>query len=368
MALYFLVVVHIIKDSFEKGGSVSLQFQNISYAYGGKTVVDDVSFLAKKGEITCLLGPSGCGKTTVLQIAAGILDVQSGQLLLDGELLAEPKNNPPPEQRPIGLVFQDGALFSHLTVEQNIGFGVADKTLRKARIRDLLTKINMDGMQQRFPNTLSGGQQQRVAFARAIAPSPAVLLLDEPFANVDIQRRKNLRVLVRTLLKGENCTAIMVTHDPGEALEIADEIVILNAGKVIQAGSVEECYDHPASATVEALLGGGQTVTAELTKTQVITEFGTWPLSVLASSVDGLKHAYPGMVSLAIRAEDVDIKSSGSALEIIDITCIGRHLRATISSANTENLLIANLPRASKLQMGDKVDIQPKTGSVLLFR
>lgn len=346
---------------------MGLKFQNIHHAYGRNKVLHDVSFSANNSEITCLLGPSGCGKTTLLQIAAGILDVQQGQMLLDGNVLAKSRNNPPPEKRSIGLVFQDGALFPHLNVEKNIGFGIRDKTVRTERVKDLLGNIGMAGFERRFPNTLSGGQQQRVAFARAIAPCPAVLLLDEPFANVDIQLRKNLRALVRTVLKREGCAAIMVTHDPAEALEVADKLVVLKSGKVIQSGVTQELYDFPASSDIEALLGGGQTLFGTLTQTHLITPFGAWSKTVIAALQDGSQPLALGDVDLGIRPGDVEITQNGDKLVIQDITCIGPHLRATISLPDTAELMFATLPRSSKLQIGEKVCIQPRHASVIVF-
>lgn len=346
---------------------MGLEFRNIHHAYGRNKVIYGVSFIAEKGEITCLLGPSGCGKTTLLQIAAGILDVQQGQVLIDGAILAAPQNNPPPEKRSVGLVFQDGALFPHLNVEKNIGFGVHDKDIRMSRTIELLEKIDMAGFEKRFPNTLSGGQQQRIAFARAIAPSPKLLLLDEPFANVDIQLRKNLRALVRSILKEENCAAIMVTHDPDEALEIADKIVILNEGRVVQWGTSEDLYDYPASYAVEALLGGGEEISGALSKAHITTAFGKWPLSVIASGKDDQDKHITGDVNLAIRACDLSIKKANSSISIQDITNVGPHLRATLSTPISTEFLFAELPRASKFKIGDSVDIKPKDHTVFIF-
>ena len=353
---------------------MGLKFQNIHHAYGRNKVVHDVSFSAEQGEITCLLGPSGCGKTTLLQIAAGILDIQHGQLFLKGKILAESGNNPPPEKRSVGLVFQDGALFPHLNVEKNIGFGIRDASKRSARVKDLLEKIGMGGFEKRFPNTLSGGQQQRIAFARAIAPSPSLLLLDEPFANVDIQLRKNLRALVRSILKTEGCAAILVTHDPSEALEIADKIVVLNAGRVIQSGSPQTLYDHPATTDIEALLGGGQPLSGTLSQTHIKTVFGEWPRSVIApqeESATPLPLPLPlplGEINICIRANDIDIKTSNtSSISIQDITCIGAHLRATLQTPESTDILFANLPRSSKLNTGDTVEILPRKSSIFIF-
>lgn len=346
---------------------MGLEFKNVYHAYERNQVVHNVSFHASKGEITCLLGPSGCGKTTLLQIAAGILDLQKGEICLNGKRLAGSGYNPPPEDRSIGLVFQDGALFPHLNVEKNIGFGIRDKTLRKKRVHDLLEKIGMAGFEKRFPHTLSGGQQQRVAFARAIAPSPSLLLLDEPFANVDIQLRKNLRALVRSILKREGCAAIMVTHDPNEALDVADKIVVLNTGRVVQSGSAEDLYDFPISADIECLLGGGQICKATLTATHLETAFGKWPHSVIAERQSKDTAPNIGAVEVGIRAQNLTLKAAKSDLKVQDVTCIGSHLKITVGTSDSSDILFAHLPRNSKIRIGDTVKITPTPHSVFVF-
>lgn len=343
---------------------MGLEFNNIHHAYGRTKVLHDISFQAENGEITCLLGPSGCGKTTLLQIAAGILKLQQGRVALNGKIMAEVGNNPPPEKRSTGLVFQDGALFPHLSVKDNIGFGLRDKKEKVRRVNDLLDKIGLSEFGVRFPSTLSGGQQQRVAFARAIAPSPSLLLLDEPFANVDIRLRKDLRAMVRSILQQENCAVIMVTHDPSEALEIADKIVVLGKGRVIQFGSTEDLYDYPAAPAVESLLGGGQILLGALTQNHIVTQFGQWDRKTLALRRGELAL---GDVDVAVRAEDLQVAKGESHLKVVDITCIGPGLRATIMDSETSDLLSAIIPRRSNLSVGDRVVVMPREASVLIF-
>ena len=206
---------------------MSLIFSHISHSYGTSSILDDISLEARPGEILCLLGPSGCGKTTLLNLAAGISPLQTGNISIDGQDLASDQFSLPPEKRPIGLVFQDGALFPHLSVKKNIEFGIVKHPDKSSITSNLLAQVGLAGLEDRFPHTLSGGQQQRVAVARALAPEPRVLLMDEPFANIDIMLRRRLREDIRQVLKSRNCISIMVTHDPEEAMEISDSLAII---------------------------------------------------------------------------------------------------------------------------------------------
>lgn len=280
---------------------MGLDFNNIAYAYEGAPVLSGVSFQVRAGQITCLLGPSGCGKTTLMKLAAGILPMQQGEITLNGQSLATPAHSPPPEKRPIGVVFQEGALFPHLTVAQNIGFGLADKTTKNQTVSTLLEQVGLSNFGARYPHTLSGGQQQRVALARALAPQPQVLLLDEPFANIDILLRKSLRAQTRALLKGTGRVVMLVTHDPEEALEMADEIAVLGEGGLIQKGTPQALYSAPAALSVATLIGEAQSFAAEIGPDGIQTPFGLWPLSALAAPYDHVT----GPAQLAVRAHDL---------------------------------------------------------------
>ena len=202
---------------------MSLGFHNLSHSYGATAVLHDISLTAATGDILCLLGPSGSGKSTLLRLAAGLEQIQQGEITLAGEVLADATHQPPPEQRPVGLVFQDHVLFPHLTVAANVGFGLRSlaKAERKQEVTQALTSVGLDGLERRYPHTLSGGQQQRVALARALATRPQVMLLDEPFAAVDSTLRRALRNAARDALKAANTTTIVVTHDPDEAMALS---------------------------------------------------------------------------------------------------------------------------------------------------
>ena len=211
-----------------------LELKDISYAHGAHVVVDRLSFQLEPGQIGCLLGPSGCGKTTVLRCIAGFEHVSAGEISLGGGLIGSATYHVPAEQRRIGMVFQDYALFPHLSVAANIGFGLralsADAS--SARVAELLETVGLAGQDQKYPHELSGGQQQRVALARALAPRPRLLLLDEPFSNLDVDLRERLAIEVRDILKAEGTTAILVTHDQHEAFALADQIGVMYEGRI----------------------------------------------------------------------------------------------------------------------------------------
>ena len=211
-----------------------LQLDAISVAYGRRAVVENLSMSLPRGTVGCLLGPSGCGKTTVLRAIAGFEPVASGEVRLDGELVSSARTHLPPERRRIGMVFQDHALFPHLTVGDNVAFGLRGVPDAGRRVTEMLETVGLGGTAARYPHELSGGQQQRVALARALAPSPRLLLLDEPFSNLDIELRERLGGELRALLKAAGTTALLVTHDQHEAFAIADEIGIMSGGRIQQ--------------------------------------------------------------------------------------------------------------------------------------
>ncbi len=236
-----------------------LELQSISQRYGSNTVVRDMSFGLPVGSIGCLLGPSGCGKTTALRCIAGFEKVQAGSIQLAGKEIAAANYHLPAEQRHIGMVFQDYALFPHMSVEQNIAFGLAkqSKSEQNARVKEMLDLIGLQGHAKLYPHELSGGQQQRVALARALAPRPKLLLLDEPFSNLDVALRERLCLDVRNILKAEKMTAILVTHDQDEAFMIADVIGVMNDGVIQQWDSAYNLYHRPVNRFIADFIGEG---------------------------------------------------------------------------------------------------------------
>lgn len=223
-----------------------LDVQGLTRRFAGMAVVDDVSLSVEPGQVTCLLGPSGCGKSTTLRMIAGVERPDSGRILIDGTEVFGPGRDLPPESRGIGLMFQDFALFPHLTVAQNVAFGLSgDKSARADRVAGLLEKVNLSGFGPKHPHQLSGGEQQRVALARALAPRPRVLLMDEPFSGLDNRLRDGIRDTTLEVLKAEGTAVLLVTHEPDEAMRMADEIALMRSGVIVQRGAPYNVYNAP---------------------------------------------------------------------------------------------------------------------------
>jgi iron(III) transport system ATP-binding protein len=223
-----------------------LEVQNLSHRFGANQVVDDVSLTVMPGQVTCLLGPSGCGKSTTLRIIAGVEQQSSGSVLLDGAVVASDAIHVEPEGRHVGLMFQDFALFPHLTVAQNVGFGMrGDRKTRRDRVQTLLDRVELAGFSGKYPHELSGGEQQRVALARALAPSPRVMLMDEPFSGLDMRLRDDVRDATLAILKEEETAVLLVTHEPDEAMRMADQIALMRDGRIVQKGAPYNIYNAP---------------------------------------------------------------------------------------------------------------------------
>ena len=240
--------------------SALLEVRQIGQSYDERPVLEDLSFALEAGQIGCLLGPSGCGKTTVLRCIAGFEPVRHGEIVLHGETMSRPGRTVPAERRRIGMVFQDYALFPHLTVARNIAFGLrnaSSRATRETRVAELLEIVGLRQVAGRYPHELSGGQQQRVALARALAPRPELMLLDEPFSNLDVEMRERLSVEVREILKQQKTTAILVTHDQNEAFNIADEIGLMAHGRIEQWDTPYRLYHEPATRFVADFIGQG---------------------------------------------------------------------------------------------------------------
>jgi iron(III) transport system ATP-binding protein len=236
-----------------------LAVRGLRHAYGALEVVHDLTFSLERGAIGCLLGASGCGKTTVLRCVAGFEPLQAGEIWLNGTPVSRRDLMLPTEKRQVGVVFQDYALFPHLTVAQNVAFGLrhGDRAAQARRVDEVLDTVRLPGLRSKYPDELSGGQQQRVALARALAPRPHLLLLDEPFSNLDVDLRTELSLEVREILKAQNITAVLVTHDQDEAFRFADEIGIMNAGRIEQWDTPYRLYHEPTTRYVADFIGQG---------------------------------------------------------------------------------------------------------------
>lgn len=240
-------------DTPHQTSSARLVVQSLSRAFGGRKVVADLSLVVEAGQVTCLLGPSGCGKSTTLRMIAGVETPDSGRILIDGAEVFGPGRNLPPEARGVGLMFQDFALFPHLTVAGNVAFGLArDAAHRQRRVDELLEKVNLAGFGPKHPHELSGGEQQRVALARALAPRPRVMLMDEPFSGLDNRLRDGIRDATLDILKEEGAAVLLVTHEPEEAMRMADEIALMRAGLIMQRGAPYNIYNAPVDRAAAA--------------------------------------------------------------------------------------------------------------------
>ncbi len=299
-----------------------LHLHGVSHAFGGHRVLDNVSLTVPAGELVCLLGPSGCGKTTLLRISAGLERLQVGSVVIDETVIADAASHLPPERRKIGLMFQDYALFPHLSVLANVTFGLGEPKGREARGRamEMLDQVGMTAHADKHPHMLSGGQQQRVALARALAPGPRLLLLDEPFSGLDVTMRVQIREETLMVLKQSGVATLMVTHDPEEAMFMADRIKILGeGGRVLQSGRPSEIYHEPADEFVAALFGTVNRFEGEVSGGAVTTPFGSVPSNGLA---DGAR------VSVLIRPEGLvlcqEADDPGVPVEVLSTHLLGR--------------------------------------------
>ena len=253
-----------------------LDIRNLTCRFNDRAVVDDVSLSILPGQVTCLLGPSGCGKSTTLRIIAGVERQDAGEIWLDGAMIAGPGQNLPPERRAIGLMFQDFALFPHLSVADNVSFGLRGMSREemRARVEDLLRQVDLLRYIDGYPHELSGGEQQRVALARALAPRPKVMLMDEPFSGLDNRLRDGIRDETLSLLKSEDTAVLLVTHEPEEAMRMADEIALMRSGQIVQRGAPYNVYTRPADREAVAFFSDTNIVRAEVNGALADTAFG----------------------------------------------------------------------------------------------
>jgi iron(III) transport system ATP-binding protein len=253
-----------------------IRLDGVTKRFGDVTAVDEASLCVERGEVVALLGPSGCGKTTLLRLVAGFERPDTGTIEVAERSVSAPGAWVAPEDRRVGMVFQDYALFPHLTVAENVGFGLPRRA-RSARVPELLGTVGLDGLGRRYPHELSGGQQQRVALARALAPEPELVLLDEPWSNVDPFLRETLRAEVAEIIRPLGVTVVLVTHDREEAFSLADRIALMRNGTVIQEGTAEELYFSPASRWAAEFVGAGNVLAGRVVDGHVETTIGAFP-------------------------------------------------------------------------------------------
>ena len=257
--------------------SALLEITNVSCDYNQHPAVSDISLSVQQGEILCILGPSGCGKTTILRAIAGFQKVSTGHIALNGHVVSSPTVHVPAEKRRVGMVFQDYALFPHLCVSDNIGFGLNQwkEPNRETQIRMMMEMVGLEGLERRYPHELSGGQQQRVALARALAPNPLMVLMDEPFSNLDPDMTVKMRKELYQLLRQTKRTSILVTHDHHEAFAMADKVAVLQAGRLVQCDTPESVYHRPSCPFVAEFVGQADFIPGDIKNGTVETELGT---------------------------------------------------------------------------------------------
>ncbi len=350
---------------------VLLQLNNVRQAYGEQVILHDLSLVLQKGDIGCLLGPSGCGKTTALRCIAGFEPISAGEILLNGACVSSTDFFVPPEQRQIGMVFQDYALFPHLDVAANIGFGLHRLTRaeRDQRIDELLHVVHLADVVRKYPHELSGGQQQRVALARALAPRPELLLLDEPFSNLDGSLRERLSMEVREILKNQGTTAMLVTHDQAEAFAIADEIGVMHHGEIQQWDSAFNLYHRPANRFVANFIGQGVFLPGKVINAQQIEiELGVLE-GEIAQQYQSIfdQRDKSGRVDVLLRPDDI-VHDDTSSLQatVIHKAFRGAEILYTLRLESGAKVL-ALVPSHHNHAIGGKIGIKLEIDHIVAF-
>jgi iron(III) transport system ATP-binding protein len=341
-----------------------LELDNVSCGYQGQTVVDRLDLQVREGELVCLLGPSGCGKTTVLRAVAGFEPLYDGEIRLRGRSVSRPGFTLPPEGRQLGMVFQDYALFPHLSVADNVGFGLKKGLAKPAQwvVGEMLELVGLEGLGDRYPHELSGGQQQRVALARALAPRPAMILMDEPFSNLDVDLRERVSAEVREILKRRKTTAVLVTHDQHEAFALGDRIGVMEQGRLLQWDTAYSIYHEPTNRFVAGFIGQGAFLRGEVVGSRAVaTELGVvrgkWP------------HDWPPgtEVDVLLRPDDVvsDPESSLKA-EVVSKAFKGAEIMYTLRLP-TGGRVLSLFPSHRNHEVGEVVGIKVVADHLVAF-
>lgn len=292
------------------GTAPALCLSGVHHRYGRRAALTEVDLVLAPGEILCLLGPSGCGKSTLLRLAAGLEPLQAGTIAILGRPVAGPRTAVPPERRGVGLVFQDYALFPHLSVLDNVGFGLRrlSSAERRQQALAMLARVEMAEFAAAYPHQLSGGQQQRVALARALAPRPAVLLLDEPFSGLDSRLRRQVRDQTLAVLRDHGVACVMVTHDAEEAMAVADRIAVMLEGRIVQTGTPDDLYLRPVDGFVAAFLGDVNRIGGRMRAGAVETVLGRIPINAACTCC----HGDGAAMEVLVRPEGMRIAPAGT--------------------------------------------------------
>ncbi len=338
-----------------------LELRDVTRCYGDATAVAAARFSLHEGRIACLLGPSGCGKSTLLRMIAGLEPVDAGDILIAGQIVSTAGRMVAPEARGVGLVFQDNALFPHLDVRGNVGFGLKHLpgAVRTARVAHLLDQFHVGHLAKSWPHMLSGGEQQRVAIARALAREPSLLLLDEPFSGLDGYLRETVRTALLDDLRRAGATVLVVTHDPEEAMTIADDLILMAGGRILQVGSPEHCYRHPVSPSAARLLGDMVLLPGHISAQRIETALGTFPAPGHAD----------GPAQLGLRPESLHIAANANANAnanaiVSDVRFLGNGFRVRLDIGGTPVTLRIN---DAAPQQGQRIGINFDATAARIF-
>jgi iron(III) transport system ATP-binding protein len=333
-----------------------IRLEHVSKRFGDVRAVDGAELEIGRGELVALLGPSGCGKTTLLRLIAGFETPDEGAVHLGGRAVAGPAWVPP-ERRHVGMVFQDYALFPHLTVAGNVGYGIP-RCLRRERGGEVLRLVGLEGHEERYPHELSGGQQQRVALARALAPEPEVVLLDEPWSNIDPVLRSSMRDELAAILRATGVTVLLVTHEQEEAFSLADRVALMRAGRIVQAGAPEEIYYGPASRWAAEFVGAANLLRGRLADGRVETPVG----SFAAPNGDA-----PGDVEVLVRPELLELRPDAAGpAEVVGREFRGHDIfyRVRLADGTT---VCSQRPSTEIVPLGARVVVRPHAAPIAVF-
>jgi iron(III) transport system ATP-binding protein len=339
-----------------------LTFEGVERRYRDTKALAGVSLDVAPAEVVCLLGPSGCGKTTLLRVASGIEKPSAGRVLINGEEVAGPARFVPPEKRNVGLMFQDFALFPHLTILDNVAFGL--KGLPKAEAArealHMLARVGLERYARDYPHILSGGEQQRVALARAIVPRPAVVLMDEPFSGLDVQLRESMQEETLQILRETRATCILVTHHPEEAMRLADRVAVMRAGRIVQVGRSEDLYHNPAELFIARLFSEINEIPYRVVEGALRTPVGVF-------SAPGLGEGEAAILCLRQRGIKVLPPGQGLAGRVLDVKFLGDVGRVEIAVEGFEAPLKARVRESEGWAKGAEVAIEVDPTRVLVF-
>ncbi|SMQ70047.1 iron(III) transport system ATP-binding protein [Devosia lucknowensis] len=342
-----------------KSAKSMLVLSGVSRRFGDVEALRDVSLELGSGQTLCLVGHSGCGKSTLLRAIAGIETLDGGSISIDGTIVSGDGVFVEPEHRRIGFMFQDYALFPHLTVRENVAFGLSalPRAERAARVAETIERIGVTALADRYPHMLSGGEQQRVALARALAPQPRLLLMDEPFSNLDRGLRDKVRTETLSIVRDHGTTAVVVTHDPEEALAIGDMVALMQGGRLVEAGTGERIYDAPWTAYAASFFSQVNEIPARLSGGGLDTPLGRFPLPT------GLE----GLPRLLVRPQSISLAETGIAAQVQHRAILGEIEELSLSVEGLSQPLIMRGTARHDVRVGDDVFIQINPGRALIF-